>query len=489
MEEDGILQVASKGIWRLVDTDATPQRGIQISRQITWKIQTREHIANCIYLRNLVLSWIILKIIILLITRSTRPVCYPCYIAHGLRILCSRHIPISIDDKPFSSVIKSQLINHILRCHWRWVIRSLVSKNLVHYGPRCKHRGMLLSLFPRVASRTRNPVPLKNGLRFSSTTKAVRPRLWTGRPWVAFSAAAVLSIGTYIFGAVCPPPPLSILFSRPAPGPPADSTSPESIAVMGALEEKLQNLPQLRKIRESPDADEWYETRPYHKYPEEKRVNSLTAGTLRGPGKLACMPLVRAKKDDTESMVFIHVGRALCGHDGIIHGGLLAALLDESLARTVRIRYLVVIGGHPWIRHQAIINLPDKIGVTAKLTLNYRAPTRADQVCLFYILLYVPWIHVPQFIVIHTSLVEAKGRKAVVSGRVEDLDGGLLVEAKWVICSSPVQLYSLFSSAIFVQPRYAKLLNAKQLRKAMGDVPQEKSILLADGQEATPSQR
>lgn len=56
MEEDGILQVASKGIWRLVDTDATPQRGIQISRQITWKIQTREHIANCIYLRNLVLS-------------------------------------------------------------------------------------------------------------------------------------------------------------------------------------------------------------------------------------------------------------------------------------------------------------------------------------------------------------------------------------------------------------------------------------------------
>jgi len=202
---------------------------------------------------------------------------------------------------------------------------------------------MSLSLCPRVASRTRNPVSLKNGLRFSSTTQAVRPRLWTARPWVAFSAAAVLSIGAYTFGAICPPPPLSILFPRPAPGPPADPTSPDSIAIMDALEEKLQNLPQLRRIRESPDADEWYETRPYHKYPEEKRVNSLTAGTLRGPGKLACIPLVRAKKGDTESLVFIHVGRALCGHDGIIHGGLLAALLDESLARTVRTRYLVVI--------------------------------------------------------------------------------------------------------------------------------------------------
>jgi len=47
----------------------------------------------------------------------------------------------------------------------------------------------------------------------------------------------------------------------------------------------------------------------------------------------------------------------------------------------------------------------------------------------------------------------------------------------------------IVSSATFVQPRYAKLLNAKQLREAMGDVPQEKSILLADGQEVKPSQR
>jgi len=202
---------------------------------------------------------------------------------------------------------------------------------------------MSLSLFLRVASQTRIPVLPKNGLRFSSTTKAARPRLWTARPWVVFSATAVLSIGTYSLGAVCPPLPLSILFPRPAPGPPADPDSPHSIALMDALEEKLQNLPQLRKLRESPDANEWYETRPYHKYPEEKRVNSLTAGTLRGPGKFACIPLVRAKKDDTESMVFIHVGRALCGHDGIIHGGLLATLLDESLARTVRARYFVAV--------------------------------------------------------------------------------------------------------------------------------------------------
>ena len=57
--------------------------------------------------------------------------------------------------------------------------------------------------------------------------------------------------------------------------------------------------------------------------------------TLRGPGKLSLRPLVRAKKDETGSILFAHVGRGSCGHDGIIHEGSLATLLNESLAGTV----------------------------------------------------------------------------------------------------------------------------------------------------------
>lgn len=34
-------------------------------------------------------------------------------------------------------------------------------------------------------------------------------------------------------------------------------------------------------------------------------------------------------------MTVVHLGKALCGHDGIIHGGLLATLLDEVLALVV----------------------------------------------------------------------------------------------------------------------------------------------------------
>ncbi|KAF9445887.1 Thioesterase/thiol ester dehydrase-isomerase [Macrolepiota fuliginosa MF-IS2] len=293
---------------------------------------------------------------------------------------------------------------------------------------------MSSSLFCRLASRTRNSVPFKNTTRFSSTTSGTGLRPRTLRPLATLSAAAALSIGAYTLGAIYPPATISILFPQPAPGPP-DPSSAESIAYSEALEAKLQNLPEVQRLREAPDAADWYEARPYQNFPEERRVNNLTAGALRGPGKLACIPLIRAKKDETESIVFIHVGRGLCGHDGIVHGGLLATLLDETLART------------------AIINLPDKVGVTAKLSLNYRAPTRADQ-----------------FIVIRTSLAEAKGRKAVVKGRVEDLEGVLLVEAE----------------ATFVQPRYAKLLNSKALRDAMGEAPKDEPILLADGQQIKP---
>ena len=91
----------------------------------------------------------------------------------------------------------------------------------------------------------------------------------------------------------------------------------------------------LKKLREDPDAKDWYETRPYMHIPEERRGNSLTAGALRGPGKLALPPLLRVKDDESETVGIVHFGRGLCGHDGIVHGGLIATVFDESLGRLV----------------------------------------------------------------------------------------------------------------------------------------------------------
>lgn len=49
----------------------------------------------------------------------------------------------------------------------------------------------------------------------------------------------------------------------------------------------------------------------------------------------ALPPLAFVKNNESSAIIVLHVGRSLCGHDGIIHGGLLATVLDESLGRNV----------------------------------------------------------------------------------------------------------------------------------------------------------
>jgi acyl-coenzyme A thioesterase PaaI-like protein len=174
------------------------------------------------------------------------------------------------------------------------------------------------------------------------------------------------------------------------------------------------------------DTHQYVMTRPYLKYSREKAQHHLTAGSLRGPGMVAVPPLVFTKTGvgaeqlggaEGDSTILLHLGRSVCGHDGIVHGGMLATVCDEALART------------------AMYNLPGKIGVTARLEIDYRKPTMAHQ-----------------FIVLQTELVEKKGRKAIVKGTLKDVDGQLLLECR----------------AIFVEPKYARyFLDAKGIKQAI----------------------
>jgi hypothetical protein len=34
-------------------------------------------------------------------------------------------------------------------------------------------------------------------------------------------------------------------------------------------------------------------------------------------------------------MLIYHLGKSLCGHEGIVHGGIVGTILDDSLARNV----------------------------------------------------------------------------------------------------------------------------------------------------------
>ena len=133
-------------------------------------------------------------------------------------------------------------------------------------------------------------------------------------------------------------------------------------------------------------------------------------------------PLVFGTKDGTELVQILYVGDALCGHPGLIHGGMLATLMDEGLARC------------------CFPGLPNKVGVTASLKIDYRTPCKAGQ-----------------YIVLKCETTKFEGRKAWVKGRIESLptDGSkeqLIIEGE----------------ALFIEPRNAGML-ARQRKIVGGD--------------------
>lgn len=160
---------------------------------------------------------------------------------------------------------------------------------------------------------------------------------------------------------------------------------------------------------------------------EERIYPNLTGSTLSGPHKIAYRSQTLyfihdyhfeyneiPEPDDREnySITFLQLGDALTGHKGIVHGGLLATLLDELTCRV------------------GFLNFESKRGVTANLNVNYKKPTLVDS-----------WI------CIKCTVFKKLGRKCWVMGDVYLIDGTkksldecdvltscevLIVEPRWV---------------------------------------------------------
>ncbi|KAL7419311.1 hypothetical protein Q5752_006149 [Cryptotrichosporon argae] len=231
------------------------------------------------------------------------------------------------------------------------------------------------------------------------------------------NATVLLAIpSAYALGAVYPPQAVLILHPRYSP-PPPEAASPRGKAMTDVVERELQELRVVAEMRAEADKGDWYETRPYQRFDPQKAHNSLTAGSLRGPGKLAIPPMAFAKHDESAAIIIVHLGRALCGHDGIIHGGLISTVFDECLARN------------------ALLNIPTNIGVTASLDIKFKSPCMADQ-----------------FVVVRTKLDDKSGRKVHVSATMETLDGERLAEA----------------SGLFIEPKWAQFLQSSGVTEALG---------------------
>lgn len=172
------------------------------------------------------------------------------------------------------------------------------------------------------------------------------------------------------------------------------SEPPEDVAIQAALEEQLDALPLVKHQyslvtpEDHVPADDqdigWYYTRPAATSPGP---HSLMASTFRRPGMIAIPPLAFAKNDDSEAVLFYHLGDGLSGHKGIVHGGVIATLMDDSLARNVsgEIFPLTRPCRQTWLTNcsnfKAFLSLPSKTGVTASLNVDYLKPTKTDQVC------------------------------------------------------------------------------------------------------------
>lgn len=155
------------------------------------------------------------------------------------------------------------------------------------------------------------------------------------------------------------------------------TTSDEHTRTAEELEHELQELKLVKEMREKVDpSDEergWYETRELFFPPnlphrielpfrpvlaiiltfrlhlwhilrysgpasQSLSPHSLMATTLRSSGLIAIPPLAFVKNDESEALLIYHLGQDLCGHEGIVHGGVIATILDDSLARNVSLR-------------------------------------------------------------------------------------------------------------------------------------------------------
>ncbi|KAF9355727.1 hypothetical protein BGX34_010288 [Mortierella sp. NVP85] len=183
------------------------------------------------------------------------------------------------------------------------------------------------------------------------------------------------------------------------------------------LEQQMQELEPVQEYKDKVKQGEWKMADPYWYLTKTTRPHHLMAGTLRGENMLSVHPLKFERKDKKAIVLFMHLGRSLCGHDRIIHGGLLGTVLDEATGMV------------------ALPNLPYHVGFTANLNINYRKPVQADQ-----------------FVMVKAEFEKIEGRKGYTKASIHDLQGNTLVEC----------------TALYISPKNAIGMVANYVKNSLG---------------------
>lgn len=162
----------------------------------------------------------------------------------------------------------------------------------------------------------------------------------------------------------------------------AERTTPYD-DVTREVEKFIKHHPMAVRLRSEP---EFSESRPHSHTPKSNIQHSFIGRTLMGPGKVVVSPFMWIETDGKSLIQISYLGSDLCGHPGVVHGGMLATMLDEGFANCCSAAF------------------PNKNGMTANLNINYRAPVFARN-----------------YVVLRINMAKMQGRKIWVEGQIETL--------------------------------------------------------------------
>lgn len=184
------------------------------------------------------------------------------------------------------------------------------------------------------------------------------------------------------------------------------------------LEFKLSTLPLYEKLNHPVTGQDWAKLRSWEnldrnildsttqnvvvRTQKQYETPLLTTHTLSAPGGIAVQPVIFHNTVTDETVTFVHMGYKLCGYPFIVHGGILATLLNETFKRNASLSHST----------SSVLKTDYKV---ENISISYRAPSLANQ-----------------FFVVKTKQERADGTDPdlyYLKSTVESESGKVLVEA------------------------------------------------------------
>ncbi|KAI0965025.1 HotDog domain-containing protein [Xylaria arbuscula] len=181
--------------------------------------------------------------------------------------------------------------------------------------------------------------------------------------------------------------------------------SEQDIYLQSKIQAQGAALPIVQQLSADPAWTAWDAYSGIANTPET--TPRITSGPMSGSPGLAFQRIFHNARTG-EVVTVVYFGAAVAGFPGVVHGGALATVLDESLGRC------------------AIFRFPSRTGVTANLEMQYRAPTLTSN---FYVIRAAP-VASDDDDLVGPDGVRKGDRKLWVRATLETEKGKVAVEAK-----------------------------------------------------------